>query len=276
MKKGIFELRNWYLKQAGEQFYAEGNVFFNPKFSAGRHIHTSAIQEVIRYMDAWLIVTRNSEYAILDETELNGTLQEESHRFLAGLKTEEKKERLKEILQPKWDALAAEKQDTPEKSALLSFSTEADYYITAAVIKDGTTSLSVHPHVHVGTFQDSVLLRSGFDDPLEFDFRYYSYGGGRVEFYAWDHEYRVMVRNEGPAPLEVDTSYGDFLIPPEVTIVPAEEKLYRITEHIAPSIDKHNVWEAKVLDDGVIAYSSPKTGGDEEEDQSDASGQEKA
>lgn len=244
------------------------------KFFNGRFLKSSAVDSVVRYADGWLVTTQNSLYALLDkaeiceypESEAEKIMRSDSNRFLKLLKKEETDERLYDILKKKWDSWTNEIREMKGKTAILTFSADADYYLTTGTVKDGDTMITVYPDVHVGMFQDSVLLINRYDDPVSYDFRFFPYGDNRLKFYSWDHEYSVILRNEGNESMEIDTPFGDFLIPPGESIIPVQDKEHRITDHIAPNIDKHTIWETRVLDTGMIAYGGPQIGGKEEND----------
>ena len=81
MSDTIFELRKWEIVCKEAYCYAQGFCYYNPRFLSGRYIHTSPIQSAERYEDGWLLHTKNSLYAVLDETLPEGRPDIYSRRF---------------------------------------------------------------------------------------------------------------------------------------------------------------------------------------------------
>ena len=168
---------------------------------------------------------------------------------------------------PKWNDPGAEinTSNLPEVGTVLSFSSAEGYYIrTATVVKPNGEVQDVPYRVHQGMFQDSVLLRGKRTDPFmrDFEFCFFPYAGNRLRFYTWTKVFEpVYLANEGNDDLEIDTPYGDFLIPAGASILVSRsaEHLdrYRIDQPIAPPVDRHNANIAHVYTDGSVSYSLP-------------------
>ena len=255
----IFELRCWYISESSPGVWkAHGECYYNPRFYEGRHIHTSPIAQVTRHPDGWMLVTMSgSHYALLESEIMENKDQEKiSVGRLEEMKSDSSEEKIADRIKEIENAFAARHRDMKNRTAVLKFNTAAEYYIESAVFKDKGIAEETDPGVHVGMFQDSVLLES-HEGNVRYDFRFFPYGGNRLQFYSWDNNYEVTIRNTGSEPMEVDTPFGDFLIPGGEEIMPDGENRFRITEHTAPAIDKHNLWDVREVN-GMIAYGSPK------------------
>lgn len=146
-----------------------------------------------------------------------------------------------------------------EKGILFIFSDEKEYYIDSFIIKekDEKPILYRKYSVRLGTYQDSVFLYTGESRYLsKLKFQFFPYAGNRLKFCSWQREYEpVYVYNASEKELEVDTPYGKYLIPSGTRILCGEEETkYRIEKATVPPIDRHNVNDVYVFDDGHIGY----------------------
>ena len=112
--------------------------------------------------------------------------------------------------------------------------------------------------IHVGTFQDSVILGKVLGRILA-DFRFFPYKDNRVHFYSWDRKKEpVYVWNSGEHDLEVDTPHGWFLVPAgECHRMGPEPDLPRLEKPVVPAIDRYCVWDVKVDEEGRVSYRMP-------------------
>ena len=162
--------------------------------------------------------------------------------------------------------LLAEAAAEEEMCLVFEFSTEEDYYFKAIYVKwDGEEHYSRGHHVHVGTFQDSVLIENIYEEEFDdyekdFDYRFFPYKGNYLRFYSFsDFEGTIFVKNSGEQELEVELPFGRFLIPPKACMrVGLDVEEGRITERKKPAIDKYSVWEPVLKENGVVAYTGPK------------------
>ena len=71
--------------------------------------------------------------------------------------------------------------------------------------------------------------------------------------------------------MEVDTPLGNYLIPGGATIQIGDEASVEllIETHIAPAVDKHNMWQVIIHDNGMISYGGPLINEEEEENDTD-------
>ena len=146
-----------------------------------------------------------------------------------------------------------------EKGVLFIFSDEKEYYIDSFIVKENNEAPALHKKysVRLGTYQDRVDLYTEDSRFLsKFRFQFFPYAGNRLKFCSWQREYEpVYVYNASGKQLEVDVPYGKYLIPAKTRIrCGKEETEYRIDSPIVPSIDKHNVNDVYVFEDGHIGY----------------------
>lgn len=64
----MFELKNWCIEKAMDDYYVHGNVYNNPKFANGQFIHTSPLLRVEEHADEYIAYTFNSEYLLRKNT----------------------------------------------------------------------------------------------------------------------------------------------------------------------------------------------------------------
>ena len=253
--KGVpkkYTLKHWQIafvkeKEGKRKYIAYGLVHGHPRFREGYDIHTSYIESVELCEACLRVQTMNSVYE-LPFYSCNPYRREDSFWEDEDIwkKAPDKdainnlKEEIKAATRAEKLRLQAERETKIEDSKecfVMSFNGNNSDYFEDAFVKgiasDG--SAVVHhfePFVHVGNFQDSVLL--SFDDeefpnlqgadPEEarslfvrnFDFRYFPYFGNHIEFYSWgDYNGDIYFINQGYHVLRVDTPFGKFKLPPD-------------------------------------------------------------
>lgn len=267
----IFELKSWYFYFVDEEEYliAYGNAYDNPKFYRGQFIHTSMVMSIEMLEDRLRIHTRNSVYDCLYEEYVGQSMNfAETDYFPMPEPREENGEKLKEKLAVSHkEKLERDEQALTDGVAdedyclVFEFSTEEEYYFKSVYVKEhGEEFYSRDHHVHVGTFQDSVLIESVYEDEnCEFDYRFFPYMDNHLEFYSFtDFGGKMFVKNSGEQPLEVKLPFGRFLIPPgECYPVGKDTVLGRVTKSDKLPVDKHNIWDVVVHDNGTIGYTTP-------------------
>lgn len=146
-----------------------------------------------------------------------------------------------------------------DKGIMFVFSDEEDYYIDSFIVKETDKEAVLYRKysVKLGTYQDSVYLYTGDSRYLsKLKFQFFPYAGNRLKFCSWQREYEpIYIFNASESELEVDVPYGKYLIPAKTRILCGKEEMkYRIDKPIVPSIDKHNVNDVYVFEDGHIGY----------------------
>ncbi len=146
-----------------------------------------------------------------------------------------------------------------DSGVMFIFSDEKEYYIDSFILKEKNETPVRYGkyYVKLGTYQDCVHLFTGDSRYLsKFKFQFFPYKDNRLKFCSWQSEYEpVFIYNASDKELEVDVPYGSYLIPPRTRIrCDIEETKHRIGKPVAPAIDKHNVNDVYVFEDGHIAY----------------------
>lgn len=277
-KTNQYDLRHWYFdkkrrdlgKNPKGYVILHGNVYGRPGWPEGEPLHSSPITRVEVEDESLAAYTMNSIYRCrfedcntcrMDRSALAEWIPEPVGDFMGKLAdfVRSKEER------DKADMLSRLPEDKRYTRAfIINFSSVADYYFESMLlVHNGSVYYSTDYDVHVGMFQDSVLL-GGHDMYMDdiwrkLDFRFFPFGGNRLEFYVWDRKRQpVYVYNSGHEAIEVDCPYGKFMVlSGETQLLSKENTSARIEESIAPSIDRHNLWETHVYANGVIGYSTP-------------------
>lgn len=255
-------LKDWYIsfvkeKEGKRKYVAQGHVFHNPNFTNGEEIHTSYVESIRLQENCLYVQTMNSVYELplncCDVSKKAYSFWEED--YLWSEKPEESVvNRIREeiVVKAKEEKQRQEQErellvEEEKECFVMLFDEEEEYYLKDAFVKGITPNGAEYTkhfsyHVHIGMFQDSVLL-----EPWEegFDYRFFPYFGNRIEFYSWgDYEGNVLFINQGEHELETDTPCGKF-------ILPADGKPYRINhdataqridEPVVSAVDRHDVW----------------------------------
>ena len=149
-----------------------------------------------------------------------------------------------------------------KEGILFIFNERESYYLDTVVVKkkDNNPEVKGYYHVNTGTYQDSVLYcfgddKYGLEDPK---FRFFPYQNNRLEFYEMSDEYvDIFIYNDGDHPLEVDTMYGMYLLPSKtISICSNDLSDYKIDQPIVPGIDRYNLHDVYIDNNGVIGYGS--------------------
>ena len=265
----------WMKKWSFQIFWKEeaanlcGYAFGNPKFADGTWINTSAIHKIEVLEECLRVHTRNSVYDCAYENYAGGKLSFATEQFFPMPEPKaEYRARVEHLIKEKVaeriarDRTRLETVYVNEEDCLVfEFSSEEDYYIRAVYAKkSGQSFYSTDYHVHVGTFQDSVLIEDVFEDEeCECDYRFFPYAGNSIEFYQFsEFGGSIFLRNVGEKALTVKGPFGQYMVPPQADYAVGEgEELGRVEDTMV-RIDKHNIWQAEVTEHGMVAYSTPK------------------
>ena len=268
-----YEIREWYLTEVhwGEEVFcaAHGYVWYHRRIYWGSIVHTSEILNVERFQDGWLLHTRNSLYVLLDKTQGEDG-KNESLEILQSIRADrpEVDQQLSSMIRRAFlDRMREARKIAGDKRPAFVFEIhpDASYYIVSGITLHGNVTAESNIDLHIGMFQDSVLLCKGGN--RGYDFRFFPYGGDRLSFYSWDDRYSVFIQNGGTRSMEVDTPLGNYLIPGGATIQIGDEASVEllIETHIAPAVDKHNMWQVIIHDNGMISYGGLLINEEEEE-----------
>ena len=268
----IFALKNWsfYIFWNKKAVNICGYVYGNPKFEEGTWINTSPIYKIEVLEECLRVHTMNSVYECAYETYAGGEMSFAKEDFFPMPEPkEENRMKVEVAIKEKVAARIAREKESlttafseEEDCLVFEFSSNEDYYIKAVYAKkDGEEFYSRDYHVHVGTFQDSVLIEDIYgDEEYECDYRFFPYAGNSLEFYSFSRfEGRIYVRNVGDKTLSVKGPFGHYMIPAQTAYAVGEgENLGRVEDDKMVRVDKHNIWQAEVTEEGMVAYSTPK------------------
>lgn len=197
------QLHYWFIKKVGDGIVANGIVTGHKKLADATYIHTSAIQTFWIDEDELVIKTYNStyycplEYCRFDEQDLYSDVIPDYERIKAKYK----------------DAI---KYPSIEKGkVLLVLADFAKYYFHSLyyVPEDSAddTKIEYRSWPHVGTFQDSFLIRSAYG---HIDLRYFPHFQN-IEFYSEKTTNRPLyIENIGSSVLYAKTHAGTIKLDP--------------------------------------------------------------
>ena len=236
----MVELKNWHIERKA---YSEENVFYalgtvyghkSPRCTDGTYIHTTRIMSIEDKGEFLEVCTRNTVYT-LQKQEISSNLDAEGGYFyedcrkcftgFLGEKAEALLSELKEIAAEKQRKLIEKAPPLENGMFYLMLSAGAGFYYDDAFYKDENGKIKKEKmQVHVGMFQDSVLL-------FGCGVRYFPYKQNGIEFYYSMDEMlsadgeesgeRVFgyIHNSGSVPLTVKMVWGKAVeIKPNETI----------------------------------------------------------
>lgn len=264
-----YTLKQWQIafikeKQGRRKYVAYGLVYGNPRFPDGYDIHTSYIEHIELCENFLRLQTENSVYELPFHS-YNPYAQDESFwedtaiwkeapdkgqtdKIKEKIATASKEEKLRQRKEREG------KTEDEEECFVMVFDGNDSYYFKDAFVKgiapDGTKYIRHFEQlVHLGMFQDSVLLRCEPEEEhlklyggewkeayelsiRDYDFRFFPYFGNHIEFYSWgDYNKSIYFINQGQQMLRVTTPHGEFELP-------ADGRAYRIwPEATAPIFD---------------------------------------
>ena len=259
MDKNIAELYNWYVVDEWSQYSTEfyrlcGNVKGHDVLPDYTNVVTTRIINIDEENDYLLIETENTIYKCR-YAECIQCIDAECGYF-----ADETKEKIKEAIKEKdlmyIDAVKA--CGAKEKDIVMFVSAFQRYYVERCYyIQENNEIHEMQTYVHVGMFQDSVLV---YDDNVEeSNCRFYPYKGGRMSFYDFLDEGECMiVYNTGDRDIQIDVDGIMYLIRPgRFDKITPENKEIQIEEPIAPEIDKFNAWQVVIKDGKMTGYKVP-------------------
>lgn len=247
-----------------------GYAYGNPKFEDGTWINTSAIQSIEVLEECLRVHTVNSVYECAYESYAGGGMEFAEEAFFPMPRPkDENRKKVEQAIKEKVAVRIAKESESlkaavaeEEDCLVFEFAGDEDYYIRAVYMKRADREYySRDYHVHIGTFQDSVMIGNLYDDErCRFDYRFFPYAGNSLEFYAFsEFDGRVFLRNAGDETLSVKGPFGHYQLPPKTCYAVGEgEELGRVEEEQMVRIDKHNIWQAEVSEEGFVGYSTPK------------------
>jgi len=207
-------LKYWYITAYGKYAVAHGIVSGHERLPDGQKIHTSYIRRLeLREDGAVVIRTKNSEYHCKLGTACFHRFDEVGKRFLPDFKK----------LQEKYER----KLEIPDDGdgVLIVLDSEAEYNFVGALFQVGDRKKEFHdPDVHIGMFQDSVLLE--WYDRASDTYVGYCYfpTPSQAEFYRWV-AMKTYIQNVGIKEIEVSIDGNDYQIAPggQLFLIPKKQ-----------------------------------------------------
>lgn len=206
-------LKNWYFRVGRENAHAHGVIYGHERLADGMIVTTSRIKDV-KVIDEdgnVEIQTRNTLYkANLKESIFDGFDDLGKSLF-------EDFDSLREKFDKEYDFPEEIKE---QDGIVIELSRIADFnFVSCLANIDGKRYKELEPSIHLGMFEDSVLLRiRGLSN---FDCRYFPRNVGSIDFYTWRTDYKTYIKNSSD--MEMDITVFDFkktLKPGEIILVP--------------------------------------------------------
>lgn len=236
-------IHNWYLEKYAHHdgqtsYLAWGNVTGHDRLADTTFIHTSEVMStrIDEENEECIIQTRNTEYHCrLSECNYD---MPDSYEVIAEL----------EKLRKKYSKKKQYKLE--DNSVLIVLSDHEEYYFECALVKENGIILAGGMSPHIGTFQDSCLIRfDGFGRTSHtgIDIRYFPHYA-HLEAYAWDTEgFSVYLENAGESTIFFSTPEGVIeLLPKERKLVSKENT---ISDEDKPFLSGADLYPAVFIDE---------------------------
>ncbi len=199
----MYTLKNWCLGKAMDGgLYAHGTVFGHHRLSDGDSIYTSKIEKIyLRAKGEYVMETHSGSLYHLLAEEMSPKEEKETKEKLATFEFADGTEMMQELAEA--EAVLNEKKkmiDNCEETARMHMDEDGLYlimeymHVVKAIFKKGEKYREIFAYVHVGMFQDSVLLTDWEEG--EVDFRYFP--NSMMEPYHWsDGLANIYIHNVG-------------------------------------------------------------------------------
>lgn len=235
-------LYHWYLEKATsddgtECALAHGNVTGHKRIADTTFINTSKVEniEVREETEEVIIRTMNTEYHCrLSDCDYS---RPDTYDLIPGLSEHAAKyEKGKEYQQD-------------DNTILLVLSDHESYYFETMLIKENGNTHRGEMHPHIGTFQDSCLIRcAGYEQSI--DIRYFPHHR-HLETYAWEAgQFPVYLENSGEDMIYYTTNEG------VIELKPGERKLVSKENASAaddiPFLDRSDLYPAVHIDGDIL------------------------
>ena len=201
-------LKYWYITEAGKGCIAHGIVHGHQRLADGIQIHTSVISAVTVVKEMAIIKTKNSEYYCKLKEASFHLFDERGRDVLADF------EKLQKTYERRLEVPGQ------RDGALIALDGEAEYYFVGAAFRyRGEVQEIRVPTVHLGMFQDSVLIEYFAEGAGKaIDYRYFPFPG-RIEFYSWMDVLDTYIVNAGMKKIKVAVKERENVIEPGSTML---------------------------------------------------------
>ena len=231
-------LYDWFFTPHKDFAVAEGIVYGHPKsrLPDGMSIHTSPIQEIAEDEGGLVLATRSGTLYVLRREEISPICGENaaSHPDWIrdiGKETASVLEQfgisggfMEDCLRARReaDARLREEEERETGPGELLLTTVGNSVIRSLFRTADGTPVSVKPSIHLGMFQDSVLITDWEDRAV--DFRYFPMEGRMEPYHISDGLRIIKVRNLGERAVYFGKTGREAVCPPgEITAIPAGE-----------------------------------------------------
>ena len=227
----MYSLKNWKVEAHHGKMIVWGEVYGHDKYPDGMSLHTSMIQEIDMDERHVLFSTRNSVYRCAFSTHAISVRDVSSfdqlpEELFACDRTLLKKKIIDAVsagLNAVANGLQSFMKDVSGDYTLILFDTDADYYFRWMLqLRDGKKFLVPQNGISIreGTVQDSVLVGNGVKGQV---MKYFPFTDDRLTFYEWENSWEpVYFLNGGKKNLQVECSYGSFVLKPGERICPSD------------------------------------------------------
>lgn len=199
----MFILKNWHLNEYSYGCNASGNTFGNYKFYEGQFIHTSKIEKIyLAEKDVYILKTHSGSLYQVRESDIDPEYFEQTRRLLEKFEVTDSQSDSDELKKAE-EVLLNKKSivDNAASYALEHIGINELYLVVTgmdvlkAVFKNSGGIYEIKPRLHVGMFQDSVLI-TDFEYGTV-DFRFFP-NNISMEPYHWsDNLEKIHIRNIG-------------------------------------------------------------------------------
>lgn len=242
----VYTLKNWYFDQTKDKYRVWGNISGNDAFEEGQWIHTSFVKRLEVEWGALHIYTENSEYLAkycehdaLDKRVLRRALRDylwpDDVLVFNKIKQSEDRKQMNK-----------KSQQTPDDfrtCAILTFSSDILNHFVSLELRQGKKIYRrLDYDIQRGMFEDAFVLS---DPAMDYYFRFFPFGKNAYQFDEWQGKFTpVFIRNMGSEDFYASTVYGDYVIPPESTILISTNQS---DERISTSLDSTDHDKTTVL-----------------------------
>jgi len=144
---------------------------------------------------------------------------------------------------------------------ILSLGDNREWYFNYFAYRIGDeVCIQTKVRAHIGTFQDSVIIRNSIGEAKRADLRYFPYQNNKLSFYNFDlltnhssrNHLRIYVENIGRQSLNIGTKWGySYIITPENSVILSRRDL---ESGIEGSVTGKDLYPARMLEDDDIKF----------------------
>ena len=263
------EIFKWKFIKTSNYIQIEGVVYGHGILYDMSLITTSTIKSLNLNRDSLKVicVTNNTEYS-LSLFELNVECSHKTIEDLMSLLELEANDDLIRTIKDYYDSYEANRMQKVNKlfaqfniDGILSLGANREWYFNYFAHRIGDeVCIQTKVRAHIGTFQDSVIIRNSIGEAKRADLRYFPYQNNKLSFYNFDlltnqglrNYLRIYVENIGRQPLSIGTKWGySYMILPKNSMILSRRDL---EFGMKGSITGKELYPAIVLEDDDIKF----------------------